>query len=161
MKKLLIALTILISNSHADIPSGRYILEKIQCTSGTKLKLGSDSMKYSISLDVSEGEMTMTAILKADYWSTIKLNCTQINKGTFSYSGDSQYNGYLALDYAKCNNFLYTKILKMNAFGTEEQGTFNYTVNGTKLTISNPDTKTLYSTCKKTNSYPVYHYNKI
>lgn len=159
MKKLLLLTTLLATSAMADIPSGHYVLDKIECTDGKVLKLGGKFMQYQVTLDVSEGEMKMTALAKSASWSPFKLDCAQTNVGKFSYVGETQYEGYLAMDTVECNAGAWETILKKQKFGVEEQGVFDYTVNGNKLTIKNDNTTKLYS-CKKTNSIPVYYYTK-
>lgn len=158
MKTLLLGL-FLSMNALAQIPTGSYILEKIQCKGDKTLKLGGKFMQYKITLDVTEGLMKMTAVAKNGSWAPFKLRCTQINEGKFSYTGDNTYEGNLGLLSVKCNAATWENILRKQLFGVEDQGNFEYHVNGNKLTIENPDTITKYS-CEKTNTYPVYHYIK-
>jgi len=160
MKKMALLFLLLSTSVFADIPHGRYVLDKIQCASGDVLKLGGKFMVYKVTLDITDADMKMTAIAKSGSWAPFKLDCTQVNTGKYSYRGDTQYEGDLALDSVKCNAKTWEKILRKQLFGVEAQGVFNYTVSGNKLTISNPNTITKYKTCKKANSYPIYHYTK-
>ncbi|OUR99801.1 hypothetical protein A9Q84_01875 [Halobacteriovorax marinus] len=157
MKKLALLFLILSTSVFADIPVGHYELDKIMCSNGEALKLGGKFMSYTIALDVTEIDMKMTAVAKSASWSPFKLFCTQINVGKFSYIEDNKYEGYLALNSVKCNAKIWEGRLRKHAFGIEEQGVFTYTVVGNKLTIQNPETVTKYS-CKKTGSFPIYHY---
>lgn len=159
MKMLLVFALLFSVNCFADIPQGHYVLDKIECSDGKVLKLGGKFMQYHITLDVTDHEMLMTAKATSASWSPFKLECTQTNKGKFSYIGETQYEGYLAMDVVDCNAKAWEAILKKQKFGVEEQGIFDYEVNGDKLVISNKETQTLYS-CKKTGSIPVYHYTK-
>lgn len=159
MKKLGLLLILLSTSVLADIPAGHYELDQIKCADGNELKLGGKFMTYKIALDVTDGEMKMTAVAKSGSWAPFKLYCTQINTGKFSYIEDDKYEGYLSLSSVKCNAKIWEGRLKKHAFGIEEQGVFTYSVSGNKLTIQNPDTVTKYS-CKKTGSYPIYYYTK-
>jgi hypothetical protein len=159
MKALAFLLVLVSISSFADIPTGKYRLEKIQCKSGKVLKLGGKFMQYNVTLDVTDADMKMTAIAKSADWAPFKLNCTQINFGKFSYSGDSQFSGSLPMTSVKCNAKTWENILRKQLFGVEAEGVFTYNVSGNKLTIENSNTITKYS-CEKTNSYPVYHYTK-
>lgn len=160
MTKLSLVLALLSFNAFATIPTGKYQVDKIQCSTGKVMKLGGKFMVYKIFLDVGEGEMVMTAKANSGSWAPFKLNCTQVNKGTFTYTQENKYEGELPNVSVKCNASVWTSILKKKLFGVETYGEFDYTVNGDKLTISNPNTVTKYS-CAKTGGYPVYHYTKI
>lgn len=159
MKTLVLGLALISTSLMAEIPTGKYILDKIVCTDGKELKLGGKFMQYDVTLDVEEGVMKMTALAKSASWSPFKLDCTQVNVGKFSYVGESQYEGYLLPEVVKCNASAWEAILNKQKFGVEEQGLTEYKIDGNKLSIKNLETKTLYS-CKKTNSIPVYHYTK-
>lgn len=159
MKTILMAL-VLASSAFAQIPHGKYEVEKIQCKSGKVMKLGGKFMVYKIFLDVKEKEMVMTAKAKSGSWAPFKLDCTQLNRGKYVYTQEGKYEGELPNISAKCNNSMWTNILKKKLFGVEEWGVFNYKVSGKKLTIFNPNTVTKYS-CDKAGDYPVYHYKKI
>ncbi len=159
--KLLVLITMLVSfGAMANIPVGKYKVEKIQCTGGKVMKLGGKFMVYEIFLDVSDSEMVMTANAKSGSWAPFRLDCTQVNKGTFTYTQEGKYEGDLPNTSVKCNAATWTRILKKKLFGVEEYGEFTYVVNGNKLTISNPNTVTKYS-CDKDGGYPVYYYNKL
>jgi hypothetical protein len=160
MKIILVLLMFVSLNSMANIPTGNYKVEKIQCTGGKIMKLGGKFMVYEIFLDVSTTEMVMTANAKSGSWAPFKLNCTQINKGKFTYTQENKYEGELPNISVKCNADTWTRILKKKLFGVEDFGEFTYAVNGNKLTISNPNTITKYS-CDKDGGYPVYHYIKL
>lgn len=144
----------------AQIPLGKYKVEKIQCKTGKVMKLGGKFMVYEIFLDVKATEMVMTAHAKSGSWAPFKLNCTQINKGGFVYTQEGKYEGELPNISAQCNNPMWTNILKKKLFGVEEWGVFNYKVAGDKLEIYNPETVTKYS-CDSAGDYPVYYYKKI
>lgn len=158
--KLVLLVSILSLSVFANIPEGRYQIEKIQCSTGKVLKLGGKFMVYKIFLDVGEGVMKMTATANSGSWAPFKLNCTQVNEGTFTYTQEGKYEGELPNTLVECNAPAWTRIMKKKLFGVEEFGTFDYQVVENKLTISNPDTVTKYS-CDKTEGYPVYHYIKI
>lgn len=158
--KLFTVLMLLVSMSAmATIPTGRYKVEKIQCTTGKVMKLGGKFMVYTIYLDVSDRDMVMTAHAKSGSWAPFRLDCTQVNKGTFTYTQENKYEGELPNVSVKCNADRWTNILKKKLFGVEEFGEFTYSVDGNKLTISNPNTITKYS-CDKDGGYPVYYYVK-
>ncbi len=159
MKTILTALLIA-STTFAQIPLGKYKAEKIQCKTGKVMKLGGKFMAYGIFLDVKATEMIMTAHAKSGSWAPFKLDCTQVNKGSYVYTQEGKFEGELPNISAKCNNSMWTGILKKKLFGVEEWGVFNYTVNGDKVKIFNPDTVTKYS-CDKAGDYPIYHYKKI
>lgn len=159
--KFVIAMMALWSMSvFATIPTGNYKVDKIQCKTGKKLKLGGKFMVYTIYLEVAETEMIMTAKAKSGSWAPFKLNCTQINKGAYVYTQEKKYEGELPNTSAKCNARAWTGILKKKLFGVEEYGEFTYSVKGNKLTIYNPKTVTKYS-CDKAGDYPIYYYTKI
>lgn len=143
----------------AQIPTGNYKLEKIVCSDGKVLKLGGKFMIYDVSLEIFESEMKMTAIAKNAKFAPFKLNCTQVNKGSYTITSETNYEGSLPLFSVKCNAKAWESILNKQHFGVEEQGVFDYEVDGNKLVLFNPATATPYS-CKDTNSYPVYHYIK-
>ncbi|MCT4640973.1 MAG: hypothetical protein N4A33_01665 [Bacteriovoracaceae bacterium] len=157
--KLLLALLLSVS-AFATIPTGKYQVEKIQCKTGKVMKLGGKFMIYTIYLNVSDTKMKMTAKAKAGSWAPFKLDCTQINEGEYVHTSEGKYEGELPNISTKCNNARWTKILKKKLFGVEEYGEFNYTVNGNKLVIFNPNTITKYS-CDKAGDYPIYYYKKI
>lgn len=161
MKKFLVLSLLLISvTAMANIPTGKYKVEKIQCNTGHVMKLGGKFMVYEIYLDVTDHEMIMTANADSGSWAPFKLHCTQVNKGSFVYTAEGKYEGDLPNISTKCNNAAWTNILKKKLFGVEEYGEFNYEVNGDKLVIFNPNTVTKYS-CDKTGGYPIYYYTKI
>ncbi len=160
MKLIILMLTVLSLNVYSNIPEGRYQVEKIQCTTGKTLKLGGKFMVYKIYLDVSNGLMKMTAKANSGSWAPFKLNCTQVNEGSFTYTQEGKYEGELPNTSVRCNAKAWTRILKKKLFGVEKFGEFSYAVNGDKLVISNPDTVTKYS-CDKNGGYPVYYYKKI
>jgi hypothetical protein len=158
--KLSLIVLLLSFSAMANIPHGRYQVEKIQCTTGKVLHLGGKFMVYKIFLDVTEGNMRMTATANSGSWAPFKLNCTQVNEGTFTYTQEGKYEGDLPNTLVKCNAQAWIRIMKKKLFGVEKFGTFDYKITGNKLTISNPDTMTKYS-CEKTGGYPIYHYKKI
>ena len=159
--KLFILLSLFVSTTAmATIPTGKYLLDKIQCKTGKTLKLGGKFMTYKITLDVTESDMVMTAKAKSGSWAPFKLSCTQINKGTFVYTKENTYEGDLPKDSIRCNAKAWVKILQKKQFGVEKYGEFTYSVNGNKLTSFNPKTITKYS-CKGANNYPIYHYTKV
>lgn len=158
--KLTIILTLLTSMAFANIPSGTYKVDKIQCKTGKELKLGGKFMTYSIYLNVTEESMKMTAVAKAGKWAPFKLNCTQINEGSFVYTQENKYEGELVNTSVNCNSKMWTAILKKKLFGVEEYGEFSYLVDGNELTIFNPNTVTKYS-CDADGDYPTYYYTKI
>lgn len=159
MKTIITALLIA-SSALAQIPLGTYKAEKIQCKTGKVMKLGGKFMVYEIFLDVKASEMVMTARAKSGSWAPFKLDCTQVNRGDYVYTQEGKYEGELPNISAKCNNPMWTNILKKKLFGVEEWGVFTYQVNGDKLKIFNPDTVTKYS-CDTAGDYPIYHYKKI
>lgn len=159
MKLVLIGLMLSLTTL-ANIPQGRYQIDKIQCSTGKVLHLGGKFMIYKIFLDVGEGNMKMTATARSGSWAPFKLNCTQENEGTFTYTQEGKYEGELPNTLVKCNAQAWIRIMKKKLFGVEKFGTFNYAVIGNKLTISNPDTMTKYS-CEKTGGFPIYHYTKV
>lgn len=159
--KLLALLTILVSTQVlANIPTGKYKADKIQCKTGKALKLGGKFMVYTITLDVTDTNMVMTAKAKSGSWAPFKLNCTQVNKGSYVYTQENKYEGDLPNTSVKCNAAAWTAILKKKLFGVEKYGEFNYKVKGKKLTIYNKNTITKYS-CDKAGDYPIYYYTKI
>lgn len=158
--KTLLAAVLVISSAMAQIPLGKYKAEKIQCKTGKVMKLGGKFMVYEIFLDVKASEMVMTAVAKSGSWAPFKLNCSQVNRGSYVYTQEGKYEGELPNISAKCNNAMWTAILKRKLFGVEEYGVFNYRVNGNRVQIFNPDTITKYS-CDGAGDYPVYHYKKI
>ncbi|MAZ50068.1 MAG: hypothetical protein CME65_16010 [Halobacteriovoraceae bacterium] len=143
----------------ANIPVGRYKVDKIQCKTGKELKLGGRFMVYTILLDVEETSWIMTAKAKSGSWAPFKLDCTQINKGKFTYTAEGKLEGDLPNESVACNNPAWTRILKSKLFGVEEFGEFTYKVSGNKLEIYNPNTITKYS-CDSAGDYPVYYYTK-
>jgi hypothetical protein len=144
----------------ANIPHGNYKIEKIQCQSGKVMKLGGKFMIYEIYLNIKENEMTMTAKANSADWAPFKLNCTQINQGTFRYTQEGQFEGELPNISVECNNPTWTNILKKRLFGVEDFGEFNYKFQNNQLAIHNKDTITKYS-CDQTGDYPIYYYKKI
>jgi hypothetical protein len=159
--KLLALLTMMISTQVlANIPTGKYKADKIQCKTGKVMKLGGKFMIYSIYLDVAATNMVMTARAKSGSWAPFKLDCTQVNKGSYVYTQENKYEGELPNVSVKCNAAAWTAILKKKLFGVEKYGEFNYKVSGKKLTIYNPNTVTKYS-CDSAGDYPIYHYSKI
>lgn len=154
-----LVLLLLTMTTFAQIPSGKYTLEKIECSDGKILKIGGKFMIYTVTLDVSEEKMKMTAIAKSAKWAPFKLDCTQVNEGEFKVVSSSQYEGSLPLASVKCNAKTWEGILNKQHFGVEEQGIFDYEVTDSGLVIFNPATATPYS-CKDTNSYPIYHYKR-
>ncbi len=160
MKKMtLLFLSLMAMSAAADIPDGRYLLEKIECSTGKVLKQGGKFVTYQLFLDINAPVMKMTALAKSGSWAPFKLDCTQINEGSFIYTQEGKYEGDLPNTSVKCNADAWTNILKKRLFGVEEFGTFDYELNGDKLTISNPNTVTKYS-CEETGGYPIYHYNR-
>lgn len=160
MKSILLILTLFTKTVYADIPEGKYHLKRIKCTTGTELSLGGNRVKYDVYLEVKDLNMKMTAIAKAQTWANFKVSCTQINRGKFSYVGVNQYEGYLALEEAKCNVPMVSRILRRRGFGVEEQGLSEYSVNGKQLIIKNLETKNLFR-CKDEDGIPVYYYQKM
>lgn len=153
--------TIILTPAFADIAPGRYQVDQIQCHKSKKvLSLGGKFMVYTIFMDITDTEMTMTAHAKSGSWAPFKLDCTQINQGTYAYTQEGKYEGELPNISVKCNADTWTSILKKKLFGVEEYGEFNYVVDGDKLTIFNPDTVTKYS-CDSEGDYPIYTYKKI
>lgn len=142
------------------IPDGDYKIEKIQCKSGKTLKLGGKFLIYDIFLNINSNEMTMTAKAHAGDWAPFKLECTQVNKGNFTYISSDQYEGSLPNISVQCNNDMWTNILKKKLFGVENFGKFSFTTEANQLVIYNKDTVTKYS-CDQANDYPIYYYNKI
>lgn len=161
MKKMMFVVFLSLSWSvFSHIPTGNYKVEKIQCKSGKVMKLGGKFMAYEIFLKVAESEMTMTAKAKSHDWSPFRLNCVQINHGTFQYTHDGEFDGELPNVNVECNNEAWTNILKKRLFGVEERGLFQYKVNGKQLEIYNSNTITKYS-CDAAGDYPIYFYQKI
>ncbi len=159
--RMLIALALCCSSfAQANIPQGKYQIEKIQCKSGKVLKLGGKFMVYKIYLDVGAGSITMTATANSGSWAPFKLNCTQVNEGQFTYTQEGKYEGDLPNKSVKCNAKAWEQILRKKLFGVEEYGTFNYQVNGNQVIIYNPQTITKYS-CDQSGDYPIYHYKRI
>lgn len=159
MKYTAILLSLLATSAFANIPIGKYKADEVKCKSGRALKLGGKFMVYTIFLEVAATEMTMTANANSGSWAPFKLNCTQVNRGKYVYTQENVYEGDLPNISVQCNNPAWTNILKRRLFGVEEYGQFNYTVNGNKLTIYNPNTITKYS-CKDPGDYPIYYYTK-
>lgn len=159
--KLVIMLMFFSVSAFATIPVGNYQVEKIQCHKSQKvLKLGGKFMVYTIKLNVQETQMVMTATAKSGSWAPFKLNCEQVNKGKIVYTKENTYEGDLPNVTAKCNNSVWTGILKKKLFGVENYGEFTYSFENNKLTIFNPKTITRYS-CTDNGDYPVYFYKKI
>lgn len=158
--KALIGMFLVIGSATAQIPLGKYKAEKIQCKSGKTMKLGGKFMVYEIFLDVKQTEMVMTANANSGSWAPFKLNCTQLNKGSYVYTQEGKYEGELKNISAKCNNAMWEAILKKKLFGVEEYGVFNYKVNGPKVEVFNPNTVTKYS-CDGPGDYPIYYYTKL
>jgi hypothetical protein len=144
----------------ANIPTGKYQVEKIQCKSGHTMKLGGKFMVYSIFLDIEDTKMKMTAIAKSGSWAPFKLDCTQVNQGAYVNTHEFKFEGDLPNTSVKCNAAAWESILKKKLFGVEEYGEFTYQVSENKLVISNPNTITKYS-CDKAGDYPIYHYTKL
>ena len=144
----------------ANIPLGKYKAEKIQCKTGKVMKLGGKFMVYDLELEIKAKEMIMTVVAKSGDWAPFKLNCTQINRGEYVNTQENKYEGELPNISAKCNNDMWTNILKKKLFGVEEYGEFTYRASGNKLVIYNPNTVTKYS-CDKPGDYPIYTYKKI
>ena len=159
MRLTLLALLFCLS-ALAEIPNGKYVAKKIVCKSGDALKLGGKFMAYKIYLTINDGNMMMEAIAKSESWAPFKLNCTQINEGTFTYTKEGKFEGELPNTSVKCNSPAWTNILKKRLFGVEEFGEFTYSVSGNSVVIYNPNTITKYS-CDKAGDYPVYYYNKL
>lgn len=157
--KFFLLLSLLMSSAFAHIDDGHYVLDTIECSDGTTLNMGGKFMTYNLTLDVTGNELKMIARVQSNKWAPFKVNCTQVNLGKFSYTGVNQYEGYLDMVSAECNANIWVGILEKQKFGVEEQGTFDYEVNGNKLKISNKDTITRYS-CGKTGAYPIYFYTK-
>lgn len=158
--KLILTLLFFTSTAMANIPNGTYQVDKVQCKSGKVLKLGGKFMVYNIKLAIASGRWEMTAIAKSGSWAPFKLNCTQINKGKFTYTQENKLEGDLPNSSVKCNSPAWTSILKRRLFGVEEYGEFTYKVKGKKLTLFNPSTVTKYS-CDKAGDYPIYYYSKL
>lgn len=147
------------TTAFAVIPAGTYQVDKIQCHKSKKvLKLGGKFMVYKIRLEVSATDMTMTATANSGSWAPFKLNCTQVNKGKVVYTKENTYEGELPNVSVKCNNDMWTGILKKKLFGVEKYGEFTYKLDGNKLVIFNPNTITRYS-CETPGDYPVYYYS--
>lgn len=160
MKLMILMLTLVTTTAFANIPLGKYQVEKIQCKTGKTMKLGGKFMLYTIFLEVSENYMVMTANAKSGSWAPFKLNCTQVNKGKYVYTQQNVYEGDLPNISVQCNSPAWTNILKKRLFGVEKYGVFNYQVNGNKLTVYNENTMTKYS-CDKPGDYPIYYYKKL
>lgn len=161
MRILAILMMFVSATAMANIPTGRYKVDKIQCTkSGKELKLGGRFMVYTILLDVEATAWTMTAIAESGSWAPFRLNCTQINKGKFTYTAEGQLEGDLPNESVACNNPAWTRILKQRLFGVEEFGVFTYKVSGNNLEIYNPNTITKYSCDEIAGDYPIYYYTK-
>ena len=160
MKFMTLALALLSTSAFATIPTGKYQVEKIQCSTGKVMKLGGKFMVYKIFLEVGDGVMEMTAKANSGSWAPFKLNCTQVNRGTFTYTQENKYEGELPNVSVKCNSSVWTSLLKKKLFGVEKYGEFTYKIEGNNLTIFNPNTVTKYS-CAKTGGYPVYYYKKM
>lgn len=160
MKTIAILLTVLSLPVLANIPEGSYVAEKIQCHKSKKvLKLGGKFMVYKIQLNVTPKDLTMIATANSGSWAPFKLNCTQVNKGRIVYTRENTYEGDLPNVSVKCNNAVWTNILKKKLFGVEKYGEFTYNVSGNKVVIFNPKTTTRYS-CDQSGDYPVYYYTK-
>lgn len=157
MKLLTLAIALMATPVLAKLPTGKFTLEKIQCSTGKTLKLGGKFMVYKVNLDITDSTLKMSVTAKSGSWAPFKLNCVQINNGKYSLIGDSQYSGYLSKDYVKCNAKAWEDIVNKKGFGVEKEGVFNYTFANNKLVIKNPNTVTKYS-CDKENGYPIYHY---
>jgi hypothetical protein len=159
--KLFLSSIILIMSSVvlAEIPTGTYKVDKIQCKTGYALKLGGKFMEYAVYLDVRSTEMTMRVSAKAGSWAPFRLNCSQENKGRIVYTAENKYEGDLPMTKAKCNAETWTNIIKKKQFGVEAYGEFNYKVAGKKLMIWNPSTINKYK-CTKSGDYPIYYYSK-
>lgn len=147
------------ATAFATIPEGRYKVDKIQCKTGKQLKLGGRFMVYSLLLDVGATSWKMTAKAKSGSWAPFRLDCTQINRGKFTYTAEGKLEGDLPNESVECNAAAWTEILKRRLFGVEEFGVFNYKIQGNKLEIYNPNTVTKYS-CDAAGDYPVYYYTK-
>lgn len=160
MKFLLTLLVLLSVSAFANIPDGKYKVDKIQCSTGKIMKLGGKFMVYEIYLDIAGSKMTMTAKADSGSWAPFRLHCTQVNEGSFVYTKEGKYEGDLPNTSTKCNADAWTSILKKKLFGVEEYGEFTYLVSGNKLEVYNPNTITKYS-CDKTGGYPIYYYTKI
>ncbi len=159
MKTLLIAFLIS-TTTFANIPQGSYLLDKIACSVGNKtLKLGGKFMVYTITLDVFESKMRMTAIAKNRPWAPFKLDCVQQNYGDYSIISNDTYEGNLPLESVKCNSSLWEKILRKNLFGVEEQSNFSYSYSDGKLVVQNPNSITKYS-CADNGGHAIYYYTK-
>lgn len=159
MKKILMLLIPLSLNAYGSIENSSYILKKIVCSDGKELKIGGKFMQYSVELEFNSAQIKMKAHAKSAQWAPFKLDCTQINTGKYSLSGENEYSGYLSLESVQCNASAWEAILKKQLFGVEEEGVFTFEKNGKSLKIFNKDTITKYS-CKKTNSFPIYHYEQ-
>lgn len=160
--KFLLLLFVSIQFAYADIPEGKYLLNKIVCTTGKVIKLDSKEkfVGYKVYLTVKDLAMTMTAKARSKGWASFILNCDQRNKGKFSYVGDDQFEGYLSLDKVKCNVKMWTGIVKKRKFGVHEQGLANYKVNGKKLIITHFESENRYS-CADEGGIPQYYYTKV
>lgn len=160
MKLLIMATVLMASQAFGQIPSGLYKVDSIKCKTGKVMKLGGKFMTYEIYLDVAQSSMKMTARAKSGSWAPFKLDCTQTNEGTFTYTQEGKFEGELPNTAVSCNASAWESILKKKLFGVEEFGEFTYTVNADKLTIFNPNTVTKYS-CDKAGDYPIYEYTKL
>ena len=160
MKLIAVLLMSLSFTTMATIPVGQYQVEKIQCSTGKVLHLGGKFMVYKILLDVTDSKMTMTATANSGSLAPFKLNCTQVNEGSFTYTQEGKYEGDLPNTIVKCNSKPWIAIMKKKLFGVEAYGEFSYALDGDKMTISNPNTITKYS-CEKEGGYPIYHYIKV
>ncbi len=156
-------ITFLVATSiMAAIPSGKYKLDKIVCTSGKELKLGGKFMVYTVTLDVTASDMRMTAIAKSGSWAPFRIDCTQTNYGKYSMINGSSYQGYLALENVACNNQAWTNRLRKRPFGAQDtEVVHGYSVSGNSLQIKAMNTTNNFRSCEKTNSYPVYYYTKM
>ena len=61
MTKIMIFVFLISSNLFANIPIGKYKLEKIQCKKGYKLPLGHRTMRYDVFFEVSTDTLQMKA----------------------------------------------------------------------------------------------------
>ena len=154
----LLITTFLSVNLYANLPTGSFKIEKIQCKTGHIMDVGGKFMVYDILLDITDKNIKMTATVEGGDWMPGTLNCEQINYGRYTNTRENQYEGDLPNIKTKCNNAAWTAMLKRWLFGVEEYGTFTYKVNGKRLVIYNKDTITKYSSCDKPGDYPIYHY---
>ena len=161
MKFSMLMLVFFCFSAFATIPAGKYKVEKIQCHKSKEvMKLGGKYMSYDIFLNITDTKLQMNVSAKSRSHAPFNLKCDQTNAGSIVYTKENIFEGELKITNLKCNAWAYEKILKMKNFGVEDYGEFTYSVNGNKLTVYKPNTKTNYR-CKSSGDYPIYHYIKM